>query len=57
MSAPDAADETRQRLTRWIAERMPYAGDLRLSAFERPGAGESSDTQLFTVHWRERGEP
>ena len=33
---------------------MPDAIDLRLSEPRKPGAGLSSDTQLFTIHWTDR---
>ena len=35
---------------------MPEAADLRLSELAKPGAGESSDTRLFTIRWSEAGE-
>ncbi|MHA7837628.1 MAG: phosphotransferase family protein [bacterium] len=50
-------DEIRARLTHWIADRMPDASDLRLSALREPGAGLSSETRLFSIHWREAGQP
>lgn len=44
-----------ERLVAWLATRMPDARDLRLSDLRKPGAGMSSDTHLFTIHWREAG--
>jgi len=51
------ADEFEERLVRWLATRMPEARDLRLSNLRKPGAGMSSDTQLFTIHWRGNALP
>jgi len=50
-----AAPPVRDRLRAWIAARMPEACDLWLSELRRPGAGLSSDTQLFTIHWTAGG--
>ncbi len=47
--------ELEERLTQWLAKRMPEARELRLSNLRKPGAGMSSDTSLFTIHWREEG--
>ena len=47
--------DTRERLSEWIAGHMPGAEDLRLSELREAGAGESSDTQLFQMRWREEG--
>ncbi len=44
--------EFEARLLAWLAKRMPNAADLRVSGLRKPGAGMSSDTHLFTVHWR-----
>jgi len=49
--------QAEQALTAWIAKRIPGARELELSAFDRPSAGESSDTQLFSVHWRDAEGP
>ncbi len=43
------------RLLGWLAKRMPEARDLRVSDLRKPGAGLSSDTHLFSIHWR--GDP
>jgi aminoglycoside phosphotransferase (APT) family kinase protein len=48
--------DVRARLTQWIADRMPGVEGLRLSELRKPGAGMSSDTQLFSVHWTQDGE-
>ena len=48
--------ELGERLLAWLAERMPDASNLGVSNLRKPGAGMSSDTQLFTLHWRENGE-
>ena len=44
-------------LAAWCAARLPDAEDVRIDGLRRPGAGESSDTQLFTLRWSERGKP
>lgn len=49
-------NDARPGLRDWIARRLPGASDVRIADLREPGAGESSDTQLFTVHWREGGE-
>jgi aminoglycoside phosphotransferase (APT) family kinase protein len=44
------------KLTQWLAERMPGASELHLADFSYPrGAGQSHETILFDAHWRERG--
>lgn len=43
------------RLLGWLAMRMPEARALRVSGLRKPGAGMSSDTHLFSIHWH--GEP
>jgi len=48
-----ATDELPERLVAWLRTRMPDARDLRVSGLRKPGAGMSSDTQLFTIHWRD----
>jgi len=45
-------DELGPRLLEWLRKRMPDARDLRLENLRKPGAGMSSDTSLFTLHWR-----
>ena len=47
--------EFEERLLQWLAKRMPEARALRLSNLRKPGAGMSSDTHLFTIHWQESG--
>jgi aminoglycoside phosphotransferase (APT) family kinase protein len=49
-------DDVRERLLPWIADRMPEATELQLSALREPGAGMSSETRLFTIHWLEAGQ-
>ncbi len=49
------AAEFEARLLGWLAKRMPEARDLRVSDLRKPGAGMSSDTHLFSIHWR--GDP
>ena len=49
------SEELGDQLLRWLRMKMPDARDLRLSGLRKPGAGMSSDTQLFTLHWREGG--
>lgn len=51
----DEGDAIAARLVEWLAQRMPDARDLRVSNLRKPGAGMSSDTQLFTIHWRPTG--
>lgn len=48
-----AEDEVQAELEGWIAQRMPDARDLRLSELREPDAGLSSETRLFTIHWRD----
>ena len=45
-----------EALHSWLRSRIPAAEELELSALRRPGAGESSDTQLFEARWCEAGE-
>ena len=42
-------------LAAWFASRLPGADEVRVHDLRRPGAGESSDTQLFTLRWNEQG--
>lgn len=49
----EVTGEFRQQLLRWLESRIPGASDLRLTNLRKPGGGMSSDTHLFTVHWRE----
>ena len=39
----------------WLRARLPDASDLRVSGLRKPGAGESSDTQLLEIDYREAG--
>jgi aminoglycoside phosphotransferase (APT) family kinase protein len=44
------------KLTRWLAERLPGGSGLRLAQFSYPrGAGQSHETILFDAQWREGG--
>ena len=44
------------KLTQWMAARLPSARDLRLTDFSYPkGAGQSHETILFDAEWREGG--
>ncbi len=50
------------RLARWLLDRLAEDSgaqitDLSLVSLERPGAGQSSETILFTARWREGGHP
>jgi len=49
--------EIRRKLTDWLSTKLPHADALVLSELHKPGAGESSDTQLFTASWQEAGQP
>ena len=50
-------EETRRRLTAWLAKRMPRATDLRLSELTGPpSTGFSNETLIFEGAWREDGE-
>ncbi|MCZ7527270.1 MAG: phosphotransferase family protein [Acidimicrobiia bacterium] len=50
-------EDTRRRLTAWLAERMPEARDLTLTTPHGPtDTGFSSDTLLFEATWTEGGE-
>ncbi|MEZ4333754.1 MAG: phosphotransferase family protein [Myxococcota bacterium] len=53
MDETDETDALPARLVAWLATRLPDARDLRISGLRKPGAGLSSDTQLFTIHWRD----
>ena len=46
----------RDALRAWLGSRLPAADELEVSELRRPGAGESSDSQLFEARWREAGE-
>ena len=49
-------DATRERLTTWLAAKMPEASDVRITNLANPSAtGFSSDTLLFDLEWREHG--
>lgn len=50
----ETTPEFTERLLAWLGKRMPEAQGLRISNLRKPGAGMSSDTQLFTLHWRGR---
>lgn len=52
----EADEEFAERLVAWLAKQMPAARDLRVTGLRKPGAGMSSDTHLFTIHWNENGE-
>ncbi|MBW2363016.1 MAG: phosphotransferase family protein [Deltaproteobacteria bacterium] len=43
-------------LRAWLLSRMPASDELEVGDLLRPGAGESSDTQLFEARWREAGQ-
>jgi aminoglycoside phosphotransferase (APT) family kinase protein len=47
-----SSPEFAERLVAWLGKRMPEARSLRISNLRKPGAGMSSDTHLFTIHWR-----
>jgi len=44
-------------LEHWLRTRLPEARELRISSLRKPGAGESSDTQLFEIDYLEAGAP
>ena len=44
-------------LERWLAGRLPHDGGLTVTGLRRPGAGASSETQLFEAEWNEAGAP
>lgn len=49
-------DDTRDRLTEWLAKRLPAAQDLRILDLRGPSAtGFSSDTLLFALERSEAG--
>ncbi|NQZ99358.1 MAG: phosphotransferase family protein [Myxococcales bacterium] len=41
--------DLREPLEAWLAARMPDARDVHVEGLRKPGAGESSDTQLFEL--------
>ena len=49
----EVTDAFTQQLLRWLESRMPGAHDLHLTNLRKPSGGMSSDTHLFTVHWRQ----
>ena len=50
-------EETRQRLERWLAERLPEGADPTIPEISAPsGTGMSSETLLFDASWNEAGE-
>jgi aminoglycoside phosphotransferase (APT) family kinase protein len=55
MPRSEEGSDYREPLSEWLASRLPSASGLRLSELRKPGAGESSDTQLFTATWVEQG--
>ncbi len=46
----------RDALRAWLRSRMPASEELEVCDLRRPGAGESSDTQLFEARWHQAGE-
>ena len=51
-------EETRSRLTEWLAERMPDARELQIGDLAGPATtGFSNDTLLFDLAWQEAGAP
>jgi len=60
MVVPDQRDPdlTRDRLTGWLATRLPDAGGVAVPTVGRPyaGTGFSSETLLFTAEWTRDGE-
>ena len=48
-------NDIRPALRRWLHERIPEATDVRVGPLRKPGAGESSDTQLCEIEV-ERGD-
>jgi hypothetical protein len=51
-------EETRTRLTEWLAKRMPDARELRIGDLAAPAtSGFSNDTLLFDLAWQEAGTP
>lgn len=56
--APAVRDlaEAERALAGWLGSRLPQARDLRLTDLSYPrGSGQSHETILFDVHWREDG--
>ena len=50
-------DLTRNQLSRWLAEKLPGARDLRAGELTGPSeTGFSSDTLLFDAEWTQGGE-
>lgn len=50
-------DETRSKLTRWLADRLPNAAKLHIEALRGPSdTGFSSDTLMFDLHAEEDGQ-
>jgi aminoglycoside phosphotransferase (APT) family kinase protein len=51
----DEASDIRAPLEDWLGQRLPAARELRISGLRKPGAGESSETQLFELDYEEDG--
>jgi len=50
-------EETRDRLTTWLARKLPDASDIEVANLAAPASsGFSNETLLFDLRWREAGE-
>ena len=52
-----SSSELERILESWLDARLPHAEGLTVSGLRRPGAGASSETQLFEIEWSEAGTP
>ncbi|WP_069463327.1 phosphotransferase family protein, partial [Actinacidiphila rubida] len=59
MPVPQQRDPelTRKRLTGWLAERLPSAGEPRIAVTVPQGAGFSHESLLVDAEWTDRGRP
>jgi aminoglycoside phosphotransferase (APT) family kinase protein len=56
MSAQDSGDAIRERLTRWLAGKLPGAKDLKISGFDLPsGMGWSVEILFFELQYSVAG--
>jgi len=46
----------KSKLIPWFENKLPAAGNISITEFDKPGMGLSSETYLLTVEWEEGGE-
>jgi len=55
VSEPLSSAVIRDRLCRWLQDKLPHSRQLEISEFTSPEAGASNETLLFTATWLEQG--